>query len=260
MENFEISDKIYNAVKVLSSTSNQIFKSINPAINALSEYVSKILKPVASFYSSMDLRNVDKEVLKEYTDRYSLFGKYGWCIPLNAPLLIQKNPKTAEDADNYLLKTINTKILNKSFKYISKTNFINEADLNESISNFRAKKFKSCALLLFSIIDGLLFRVGKNYTEPLNSLNGIIKQTNSNIESYNAEYLFYKCQLCAFSNSLQIIYKHGNNFKKQPQIINRNFLSHGMLKRDVNKCDCLKIITLLENLCFVIKQLKLKIS
>ncbi len=260
MENFEISDKINSAIKVLSSTSNQIFDSLKPAMTALSEYVSIFLKPIASFYSSMDLRNVDKEVLQEYTKRYSLFGKYGWCIPLNAPLFIQKNPETLKDADIYLIKTINTKILNKSFKYIIKTNFINETDLNEAISNLRAKKFKSCALLLFSIIDSLLFSIGKNYSEPLNTLNKIIKQTNSNIESYNSEYLFYKCQLCAFTNSLQIIYKHGDNFKKQPQIINRNFLAHGMLKRDVNKCDCLKTIALLENLCFVIKQLKLKIS
>ena len=47
---------------------------------------------------------------------------------------------------------------------------------------------------------------------------------------------------------LMKVFEDGGDFKKQPEVINRNFVDHGMLHRDVTKRDCIQIFLLYYNL------------
>ena len=44
------------------------------------------------------------------------------------------------------------------------------------------------------------------------------------------------------------MFEDGNDFKKQPQVINRNFLDHGMLTRRVSRKDCIQLFLLYYNM------------
>jgi len=43
-------------------------------------------------------------------------------------------------------------------------------------------------------------------------------------------------------------FENGNDFRKEPKLINRNFIAHGMNRRDVRKRDCIQLFLALYNL------------
>ena len=47
--------------------------------------------------------------------------------------------------------------------------------------------------------------------------------------------------------ALKTMFKGGDDFKEQPEIINRNFVDHGMLHRRVTKKECKMLFLLLYN-------------
>ena len=44
-----------------------------------------------------------------------------------------------------------------------------------------------------------------------------------------------------------IFYKGGDDFKEQPDIMNRNFVDHGMLHRKVRRIDCIQLFLVYYN-------------
>ena len=46
---------------------------------------------------------------------------------------------------------------------------------------------------------------------------------------------------------MKTFFDHGNDFKIQPEVINRNFVTHGMLHRNVSRRDCIMLFLLLYN-------------
>ena len=44
------------------------------------------------------------------------------------------------------------------------------------------------------------------------------------------------------------VFEKGNDFRKQPEVLNRNFLDHGMLTRKVTRKDCVQLFLLYYNI------------
>lgn len=67
----------------------------------------------------------------------------------------------------------------------------------------------------------------------------IMKRYARHVFSYLArEGLFY---------ALDVFYKGGDDFKEQPDIMNRNFVDHGMLHRKVRRIDCIQLFLVYYN-------------
>ncbi len=47
--------------------------------------------------------------------------------------------------------------------------------------------------------------------------------------------------------ALETVFEAGKDFKVQPTVINRNFVDHGMLYRNVTRKDCIMLFLLLYN-------------
>ena len=47
--------------------------------------------------------------------------------------------------------------------------------------------------------------------------------------------------------ALKVVFENGDDFKIQPKVINRNFLDHGMLHKNVRKTDCIMLFLILYN-------------
>ena len=54
---------------------------------------------------------------------------------------------------------------------------------------------------------------------------------------------------------LMKVFEDGDDFKKQPDIINRNFLNHGMLTGRVRRRDCIQLFLLYHNLLFFLEKI-----
>ena len=48
---------------------------------------------------------------------------------------------------------------------------------------------------------------------------------------------------------LDTYFSYGDNFAKEPNVINRNYIDHGMNTREVRKRDCIQLFLATYNLC-----------
>lgn len=87
---------------------------------------------------------------------------------------------------------------------------------------FEQKKYKSCALLLFSLIDAKRICFQKRFHD-----NGQIQVGTGAIRYFERRY---------------------PNFADIPHIINRHFVAHGMTVKPVCKKDCIRLFYLYFNL------------
>lgn len=46
---------------------------------------------------------------------------------------------------------------------------------------------------------------------------------------------------------LKTVFANANDFRREPSVINRNFIDHGMTNRNVRKRDCIQLFLLLNN-------------
>lgn len=46
---------------------------------------------------------------------------------------------------------------------------------------------------------------------------------------------------------LKTVFANANDFRREPSVINRNFVDHGMTNRNVRKRDCIQLFLLLNN-------------
>ena len=125
-------------------------------------------------------------------------------------------------------------------------------DYEEAIFNFKNKKYKSCAMILLSLIDAKLIRMqrkedrnkGRRST-GFSAIKNIEKRIDAeeNIEKKLLLFLLYKNLFAC----LKEIFANGDDFKTQPILANRNFVYHGMLHRNVCKRDCIQLFLLYYN-------------
>ena len=247
--------KIIEMFKPITELSNKVSEALQP----LSTTMSSILNTIADFYEKLKRKNFTEKEIDHYINIYSSYAKFGWSIPFNTDILFKKVPKNLESTDKKLIKFCTKKEIENCFSYILLNNYIKQEDFEEAKFCFYKKKYKACILLLYSIIDCLIICLQppknarhRKTSETLNNLDTAIK----NNDNY---YIFYLCRYTATLICLKTLYSNGNDFITQPQLPNRNFISHGMFKRQITKTDCIKIFILIENLCFTINHLKLQL-
>ena len=141
------------------------------------------------------------------------------------------------------------------FNKIKKKN-TKKSDLDSAIFCYRNKQYKACAMLIFCLIDSLLIkRQSKDQWRKV-GLNAIKKLNEKFEEKLSSRSLFiiglYNTNL---KTCLETIFAQGKNFVKEPSIINRNFISHGMNTRVVRKRDCTQLFIVLHNLLYFLDRL-----
>ena len=212
------------------------------------------VKRLNKFFKDIEISEKIKEKLAKI---YCAYGYFGWTMIPSTTEKLKKEPVSLEEADSYMLKFCKNKEMKFVFSKILENNRINVGEINESIDSFKRKKFKSCVLLLFSIIDGLLIRSQKRGNNRRSVRTARTKLEN--VISKDKETLY---NVLGAKNTLVCIeqmYKPANDFVKNCECINRDFISHGMITRDITKTDCIKVFLLLYNVLYLLDFYNLKI-
>ena len=138
---------------------------------------------------------------------------------------------------------------------------VKKSDFEDAVFCFKTKRFRPCAMLLFSLLDAKFIRMQKN--EDRNRRNNMRpsgSKAANNIKNRLApemEDSFYiALSYLNLFRCIETVFEQGDDFKKQPDIINRNFLDHGMFTRKVKRMDCVQLFLLYYNFVKMIEWIK----
>lgn len=213
-------------------------------INSIQETISKSLKLFSEHLNQIDWQS--------WENNYKQWGMYGWAIIGNAPFdLYSEAPQSQKEADTEALKYFKKSLLLDFWSNIKKHHLSKQEmiDLNEAISCFNSRNYKSCSLVVCAIIEGICIK-SQDTNENLKVGSKAVEKFEKKYQIGNAEltsrfFLFYYINLIQCLNTL---FESAYGFINEPPRFNRNFVSHGMSSRKVLKKDCIKLFLILNNL------------
>lgn len=219
--------------------------SLGPMAQALQSISTYIAETATLIQAS----GFPEERKKRLTESYCAWGKCGWpWIGIAPAKFYYTPPQNVADA-NRRIKPYHSKAeIVKLFDRLHSKK-LRQTDLDSAIFCYQNRQYKPCALMLFGMIDAKLIR---NQTAIGNyRLAGekAAKKLKTQYEQENERYGFFS--LLRFANlfsCLETIFANGKNFEKEPAVINRNYIDHGMNRRPVLKRDCIQLFFILDNL------------
>ena len=237
--------------------------NITESINALATAAGKIafnaVKSIESVYSSIAkaIESIKVTFLSDEEKERALkscekWGSFGWTPHPETPISFYFDcPDDYKEADRCALKLCTTtatiRLLNRL-----KASKIPKKDFSEAVFNFENRQYKSCAMMLYAIIDGQVLKYQKRLKEKElrvcgpNAVRFLKKTLNekTDINERLLSLLKYSCLL----KCLEKFFEYGNDFALITNIANRNLVDHGMMNKPVRRKDCLKLFLLLYNL------------
>ncbi len=208
---------------------------------------------ITSAVSRIKFPTVTEERKQELLSYYRRWGEYGWTInpcEEGERLFNNEPPTTLKEADRIALK--NCKDLEGLFDAIRYDKRVKKTDFDEAVADYRDHRYKSCVMILFSLIDAQLIRLQRKQ-EVGNSRRsagaGAIKKAKKRVGfGENEELLWVALFYTNVFSCLETVFANGDDFKVQPRIINRNFVDHGMMTRRVSKKNCVQLFLLYYNM------------
>ena len=241
------------------SSSQEIWKnSFEPLVNAItnifdySSFFKSISDSLTLILKGFAVPSLSKKEKKRLIAAYQKWGEYGWTLPLDVGIsTLSVLPSSLKEANDFFVPYTTKSKMNELFIVLSKMKRIKKSDLQEAIACFNEKHYKSCAMILFSMMDARLIRLQDKAEEGEMRPSGIaaaqILFKRIRVQSIDQDVFYTLLNHRNILSALESVFKGGKDFKVQPDIINRNFLDHGMLHRRVSRQDCCKLFLLLYN-------------
>lgn len=220
-----------------------------------SKTISGMTSAIQEMLKGITIPTISEERKQQLIESYTAWGKLGWTMPPEAKgNEFNKPPENSTAAYNQLRYCTTDSCMEKIFNELSEMPNLKKSDLKEAIECYRNKHYKSSCFIIFSMIDSRLIRsqldserdrngFRRSGEKAANILFGRI-QTNRITD----QMIFTMLDQVNLLEALRVFFNNGNDFKVQPQVINRNFLDHGMLYRKVIRKDCVMLFLLLLNL------------
>lgn len=252
-----LSNAVSEAIRPLQSSMAEVAKRLTQSVRMLPDYsslFSGINSTLQQIVSSIRVPLLTKEDKERLLQSYEEWGKLGWTLPPDAPANIFNHPpENSRDAEKRLAPYLKQKNMEKLFTNLSELKNIKKSDLEEAVNCFKNRQYKACSMILFSMIDARLIRSQEDEERTKNGWRKAGKSAAENLfgridTKYITEnMLFTALDQINVLRSLEAVFVDGKDFKTQPDIINRNFLDHGMLHRRVRRKDAVMLFLLLYN-------------
>ena len=242
---------------------NNVVQSIRKVVEPLLEATRRIRESVLaatsylnSLFERINIPKISADYKEELRQSFIAWGRFGWTVLPYASLDFYKTaPQSQKEANEKALRYCGKVYIQSLIEEIKKLKGVKKSDFEEAVFAYNNHKYKSCAMILLSLIDAKLIRMQKKEDRKKNDgsrKNGIgaVKAISKHIEREN-DINSTLLLLMSYSNlfaCLEVIFEYGNDFKIQPVIPNRNFINHGMLTRKVLKRDCIQLLLLYYNL------------
>ena len=236
---------------------NEIIQSIFK--NNLGFILDSFKEKIDAFWESIygTIRNItspdlSQEKKQKLIESHKKWGTFGWTINPCSEIdsLFDFCPEEKVEADKLAMKECRAK-MDSIIEKIRCKKRAKKFDFDEAVDNFNKRNYKSCALILFSLIDSILIRFQGRSVSGKQRPNGKYALENiKNKTGYDeAEITLFAGMFYAnLFSCIEKMFEKGNDFRTQPDVINRNFLCHGMMTRRVSKKDCIQLFLLYYNI------------
>ena len=183
-------------------------------------------------------------------EAYRQWGRYGWTCILSAPIKLYNRPPLDINEANARVKQYCTpQCIDILFDDLREQR-VRKEDLESAIHCFTMKEYKACSLILFGLIDAKLIRLQpkrRDRRRPSGSraVNKLIDQFGNKLDEV---MIYTTLRYVNLFECLKTIFSDGDDFSREPAVINRNFVDHGMNTKRVRKRDCIQLFLVLNNL------------
>ena len=179
-------------------------------------------------------------------DVFVKWGEFGWVIDSHVGQIgfWDYCPESSDEADRKVLSKISDEYLVKLRSNLEERTS-NKAIFEDILFCLDNHRYYACATLLASLIDGALISSPHNgNTSNRKTGEGAGKKIINELEKddflglpglFNLEIKNYHAFICTF-------FARANGFFTEPLSLNRNFLQHGMSKREITRTDCIKLL------------------
>lgn len=256
MDKIVLSTKVSNEFEKtpIKEQVSDIYSALNrlSIIMAESFDVSKITENISNVFDDF-IKSV-RDIYGDGVFGYEKWGEYGWtyCPSLNYDMF-NIAPANVEEANKTMEQFLSNEELEK-IRYALEVAEADQDELDEAFQCFCEEKYKACSLLLFGIIDKHLYGFGFKNDSKTKILTG--KGAADKLdETVCHDYTIY-VMLTNIVSAIKKIFKNGNDFKKDMQIINRNYISHGQSRRKISKLECFQVWCLAYSTCIYIDVLR----
>lgn len=231
------------------ATVQRINEIISPLITPLQSILGQYSSTMAEIAAGISFPNFSEGRKQELIESHRKWGQLGWTLLPNAPInFFSKCPDNSVEADKRALIYCKANHLDELFSKL-RTAKIKKSDLDEAVYCFSKKQYKACALLLFGIMDAILIR-----KQPKSNRRSVgasaLRKLKAKFKAHRDldQTFFLLMDYVNLTVCLEAFFSDGNDFKKEPNIINRNYIGHGMNVRKVRKKDCIQLFLALYNL------------
>lgn len=250
-----------------SSASKRLYSTVGAAIqmaSALSNYTRTIDWPsvalafdrlqslITEAVKDIKVPNLSEEQKQEMLAGHRAWGEMGWTSnPLTDGKLFDITESDRKKANQKALKSCTNSEMHKLFQRTAETKRCKKTDYAEAVFDFENKKYKSCSLVLCSLIEAILIRLQKRPKDPHKRRStgiGAIEKAEARAKVDDEEKQFFMLIFQAnLFQCLRKIFENTHDFQ-QTSIINRNLLDHGMMTRRVTRKDCVQLFLLYYNM------------
>lgn len=242
-----IGKTVSESMSGMTNVAKMIASSLEP-FRQLSETIGKTL-------SSLRFSNITEEEIDEWKTNYKRWGELGWTVLPNASLnLFKEIPTDEAAAHKAAMRYCDKEAMGYIFSRLAEKK-IKKKDLESAIFCYYNRQYKACALLLFGIIDSKLIKVQPKETNRKVGYKATRVFEKMLEKSGEEQLLFAALYQINLLSCLDTYFANGENFVKEPKIINRNYIDHGMNTRDVRKRDCVQLFLATYNLCEIMDEL-----
>ena len=246
-----IGKSISESMARISNTAQLIISSMEP--------FRQLLETIRKFLSNIQFSDITKEEIDNWKTNYELWGELGWTVLPNGPFNLYKSiPEDENSAHKLAMSYCDNESMEYIFSGLSEKK-IKKRDLESAIFCYNNKQYKACALLLFGVIDSKLIKAQPK--KPGRKVGQVVaKALRKSIEDNSGEekLLFVALYQIILLQCLDTYFAYGGNFLKEPKVINRNYIDHGMNIRNVRKRDCVQLFLRFQdfmyysiNLCYI---------
>ncbi|MHB0828822.1 MAG: hypothetical protein ACYCDN_04965 [Schaalia turicensis] len=219
-------------------------------IFGISQVLADTLKPIHDSLSGL-IKSINWEDLSKAFERLDFeglqegaktWGEHGWVVSDLSPSEIRNAPESFADADKYYSQYMTKERVQKLFNNVL-AEIPRKKDFEECIVLYEQKHYKSCAMMLCSLIEGQLIKHIPKITWRRNGEVALKKMQGLDNDFVDVIWVLNTISTYAY------FFHNAENFNRTVEgELNRNFLMHGMMYKPVLKRTCIKLFLLLESI------------